>query len=331
MRGDWGWVHVNLIPLNPTPGLEVDRLRPGRRARVRPPARGQGHPHHRARHPRQRDRRRLRPAGRHRGLGPCRSTRRRRGRQAALGVAARRRRHRRRPTSGWSCATPTGPTRRWCWPGSSRPATRPGARRGAAPPPARTRARLARGRGRARCAAAACDLLAARSTALEEAGRRPRARPDRRSARPRRAGAPVSRRTGRRRPEAALAYNAASVDIFGVAPMSQERAATVASENAQRLAGRRGAGVGRHARRAPGRHRDWRRRSRRAALTAAASCPTRLARGLARVLRHRLDHGAEHGAWMAITRGRVATSGPILRRAGFEAFGSERAYRVPLR
>ena len=27
-HGDWGWVHVNLIPLNPTPGLEVDRLRP---------------------------------------------------------------------------------------------------------------------------------------------------------------------------------------------------------------------------------------------------------------------------------------------------------------
>ena len=26
--GDWGWVHVNLIPLNPTPGLEVDRQRP---------------------------------------------------------------------------------------------------------------------------------------------------------------------------------------------------------------------------------------------------------------------------------------------------------------
>ena len=66
--GDWGWVHVNLIPLNPTPGLEVDRLRPGRRARVRPPARGARHPHHRPRHPRPRDRRRLRPARRHRVL-----------------------------------------------------------------------------------------------------------------------------------------------------------------------------------------------------------------------------------------------------------------------
>ena len=70
--GDWGWVHVNLIPLNPTPGLEVDRQRPGRRARVRPPARGQGRAHHGARHPRQRDRRRLRPARRGRRLTPVR-------------------------------------------------------------------------------------------------------------------------------------------------------------------------------------------------------------------------------------------------------------------
>ena len=70
-RGDWGWVHVNLIPLNPTPGLEVDRaVDPGRRARVRPPAGGQGHPHDRPRHPRQRDRRRLRPARRG-GLSPA--------------------------------------------------------------------------------------------------------------------------------------------------------------------------------------------------------------------------------------------------------------------
>ena len=40
--GDWGWVHVNLIPLNPTPGLEVDRVAARGRARVRAPARGQG-------------------------------------------------------------------------------------------------------------------------------------------------------------------------------------------------------------------------------------------------------------------------------------------------
>ena len=57
-------------PAEPDAGLEVDRERPGGRARVRPPARGEGHPHDRARHPWPRDRRRLRPARRARGLSP---------------------------------------------------------------------------------------------------------------------------------------------------------------------------------------------------------------------------------------------------------------------
>ena len=63
-RGNWGWVHVNLIPLNPTPGSQVDRLPAPGRGRVRPPAGGQGRAGDRARHPGPRDRRRLRPAGR---------------------------------------------------------------------------------------------------------------------------------------------------------------------------------------------------------------------------------------------------------------------------
>jgi hypothetical protein len=33
---------------------------------------------------------------------------------------------------------------------------------------------------------------------------------------------------------------------------------------------------------------------------------------------------------MALVRGRTDTSGPILRRAGFTAFGHEALYRVPL-
>ena len=66
--GDWGWVHVNLIPLNPTPGSKWTASRPGRRARVRAPPRGQGHPDDGPRHPRPRDRRGLRPAGRDRVL-----------------------------------------------------------------------------------------------------------------------------------------------------------------------------------------------------------------------------------------------------------------------
>ena len=57
-------VHVNLIPLNPTPGLEVDRLPARRAGGVRPPRRRARRRGHRPGHPRPGDRRRLRPARR---------------------------------------------------------------------------------------------------------------------------------------------------------------------------------------------------------------------------------------------------------------------------
>jgi GNAT superfamily N-acetyltransferase len=44
----------------------------------------------------------------------------------------------------------------------------------------------------------------------------------------------------------------------------------------------------------------------------------------------RIRRGVAHGATMALVKGRVQTSGPILRRAGFERYGEERSYRVPL-
>ena len=44
----------------------------------------------------------------------------------------------------------------------------------------------------------------------------------------------------------------------------------------------------------------------------------------------RLRRGVGRGATMALVKGRVQTSGPILRRAGFERYGEERSYRVPL-
>ena len=44
----------------------------------------------------------------------------------------------------------------------------------------------------------------------------------------------------------------------------------------------------------------------------------------------RMGYGLEHGATMALVKGRVQTSGPILRRAGFERYGEERSYLVPL-
>jgi GNAT superfamily N-acetyltransferase len=54
-------------------------------------------------------------------------------------------------------------------------------------------------------------------------------------------------------------------------------------------------------------------------------------RGLYRALLDaRIRHGIEHGATMALVKGRVQTSGPILRRAGFARYGEERSYLVPL-
>ncbi len=49
------------------------------------------------------------------------------------------------------------------------------------------------------------------------------------------------------------------------------------------------------------------------------------------LLAARLAYAVEHGCTMALVKGRVETSGPILRRARFEVFGQERAYRLPLR
>jgi hypothetical protein len=48
------------------------------------------------------------------------------------------------------------------------------------------------------------------------------------------------------------------------------------------------------------------------------------------ILAARLRYGAAHGATMALVKGRVETSAPILRQAGFTAYGQEIMYRVPL-
>ncbi|MFZ0046555.1 MAG: GNAT family N-acetyltransferase [Streptosporangiaceae bacterium] len=44
------------------------------------------------------------------------------------------------------------------------------------------------------------------------------------------------------------------------------------------------------------------------------------------LLAERMRLAQEHGATLALVKGRVETSGPILRRAGFTAYGEERAY-----
>lgn len=48
------------------------------------------------------------------------------------------------------------------------------------------------------------------------------------------------------------------------------------------------------------------------------------------VLEQRLRAGIEHGCTMALVKGNLATSGPILGRAGFTTYGEERLYQLPL-
>ncbi|GAB3249796.1 GNAT family N-acetyltransferase [Nocardioides dilutus] len=48
------------------------------------------------------------------------------------------------------------------------------------------------------------------------------------------------------------------------------------------------------------------------------------------VLDHRLRVGRDRGCRLALVKGRVETSAPVLRRAGFAAYGEERAYRLSI-
>jgi len=46
------------------------------------------------------------------------------------------------------------------------------------------------------------------------------------------------------------------------------------------------------------------------------------------VLARRMALARAHGATLALVKGRVATSAPILRRAGFRSYGEERTYKI---
>jgi GNAT superfamily N-acetyltransferase len=48
------------------------------------------------------------------------------------------------------------------------------------------------------------------------------------------------------------------------------------------------------------------------------------------LLAARLSYAAAHGATMALVKARIDTSGPILLRAGFDAYGREPIYHLPL-
>jgi GNAT superfamily N-acetyltransferase len=68
-----------------------------------------------------------------------------------------------------------------------------------------------------------------------------------------------------------------------------------------------------------------------ARLWGGAVVPDARGQGIYRaVLAARLAYAVAQGATMALVKGKVDTSGPILRRAGFGAFGQEALYNVPL-
>ncbi|MFB7620539.1 GNAT family N-acetyltransferase [Kitasatospora sp. NPDC056181] len=69
-----------------------------------------------------------------------------------------------------------------------------------------------------------------------------------------------------------------------------------------------------------------------ARLTGGVVAPSRQGQGVYRaVLDARLSYAVTHGATMALVKGNAATSGPILRKAGFTTFGPEPVYALPLR
>ena len=64
-----------------------------------------------------------------------------------------------------------------------------------------------------------------------------------------------------------------------------------------------------------------------ARLWGAGTRPAFRGRGAYRsLLAARMKLAREHGATLALVKGRVETSGPILRRAGFSSYGEERSY-----
>jgi hypothetical protein len=68
-----------------------------------------------------------------------------------------------------------------------------------------------------------------------------------------------------------------------------------------------------------------------ARLWGGAVLETARGRGVYRaILAARLTYGVAHAATMGLVKGRVETSGPILRQAGFAPYGQEISYRVPL-
>ena len=220
--GDWGWVHVNLIPLNPTPGSKWTASDPADEREFVRRLRVARHPHHGPRHPRPRDRRRLRAAGRDRVVS--RPRRGRRGGEPGLGLGARDRSH------GRDAGVPAGPDARVVRRPAGAAAARPGAagrRRGRRGARARPGARAARGQllGQARTTThRSTSLFLARGGVLDETLDVLARRPHSGHARPRHVGRGARAALGHRRRRPPATTTAVGADVFGGCDAAGRRA-----------------------------------------------------------------------------------------------------------
>jgi GNAT superfamily N-acetyltransferase len=120
--------------------------------------------------------------------------------------------------------------------------------------------------------------------------------------------------------------------IFGGSVPPQERLAEMAERDSAAIPGGRGGMVVAYAGETPLGTGGVVIASGAARLWGGAVIPAARGRGVYRAtLAARLDYCAAHGASMALVNARVETSGPILREAGFAAYGRQLSYRVPLR
>jgi GNAT superfamily N-acetyltransferase len=122
-----------------------------------------------------------------------------------------------------------------------------------------------------------------------------------------------------------------AAEIFGGSVPPQERLVELANRDSAAVPGGRGGLVVAYAGETPVGTGGVAVASGAARLWGGAVRPAARGRGVYRAtLAARLDYSAAHGATMALVNARVETSGPILRQAGFAAYGRQLSYRVPL-
>jgi GNAT superfamily N-acetyltransferase len=124
---------------------------------------------------------------------------------------------------------------------------------------------------------------------------------------------------------------AVAIAMFGGSMPPEERVAEIAAENAASIPAGRGGRVTAYADGSPVGAGGLELVDGVARLWGGAVVESARGHGVYRaLLAARLAYAVRHGATMALVKARTDTSGPILRRAGFAAYGQEPIYHVPL-